>query len=83
MKVKVNLPLEKRAGSRKRVILIIKCKDVREKDANRKANIRKKKNVPTTCQWCQRRANGANDVPTVPFLHIQKFGTKFSIVGAN
>jgi hypothetical protein len=36
--------------------------------------------VPTTCQ---RRANGANDVPTVPFLHVQKFGTKFSIVGAN
>jgi len=48
-----------------------------------KAFIKKKKNVPTTCQWCQRRANGANDVPTVPFLHVQKFGTKFSIVGAN
>jgi hypothetical protein len=24
-----------------------------------KAFIKKKKNVPTTCQWCQRRANGA------------------------
>jgi hypothetical protein len=32
---------------------------------------------------CQRRANGANDVLTVPFLHIQKFSTKFSIVNAN
>jgi hypothetical protein len=31
----------------------------------------------------KKRANGANDVPTVPFLHVQKFGTKFSIVGAN
>jgi glycerol-3-phosphate cytidylyltransferase-like family protein len=42
-----------------------------------------KKNVLTTCQWCQRRANGANDVPTVSFLHIQKFNTKFSIISAN
>jgi hypothetical protein len=32
---------------------------------------------------CQRPANSANDVPTVPFLHVQKFGTKFSIIGAN
>jgi hypothetical protein len=39
MKVKVNLPLKKRAGSCKSVILIVKCEDVREKDANRKANI--------------------------------------------
>jgi hypothetical protein len=37
--VKVNSPLEKRASSRKSVILIIKCKDVREKDTNRKANV--------------------------------------------
>jgi hypothetical protein len=35
----VNLPLKKRAGNCKSVILIIKYKDVREKDANRKANI--------------------------------------------
>jgi hypothetical protein len=41
-----------------------------------KVNIRKKKT-------CQRPANGANDVLTVPFLHVQKFGTKFSIVSAN
>jgi hypothetical protein len=39
MKVKVNLLLEKRAGSYKSVILIVKCEDVREKDANRKANV--------------------------------------------
>jgi len=39
--------------------------------------------VPTTCQWCQQRANGAKDVPTAPFLHVQKFGTKFSTLSAN
>jgi hypothetical protein len=39
MKVKVNLPLEKQAGSRKSVILIVKCEDIREKDANQKANV--------------------------------------------
>jgi hypothetical protein len=33
------LPLEKRANNRKCVILIVKYKDVREKDINRKANI--------------------------------------------
>jgi hypothetical protein len=32
---------------------------------------------------CQRPANGANDVPIVPFIYIQKFGTKFSTLGAN
>jgi hypothetical protein len=37
--VKVNLPLKKQASSRKSVILIIKCEDVRKKDANRKANV--------------------------------------------
>jgi hypothetical protein len=37
--VKVNLLLKKRASNRKSVILIVKCKDVREKDTNRKANI--------------------------------------------
>ena len=46
-------------------------------------NIKKNKNVPTTCQWCQRHANGANDVLTVPFMYIQKFSTKFSTLGAN
>jgi hypothetical protein len=35
----VNLLIKKEARSCKRVILIIECKDVREKDANRKANI--------------------------------------------
>jgi hypothetical protein len=35
----VNLPLKKQASSRKSVILIIKCEDVRKKDANRKANV--------------------------------------------
>ena len=33
------MPLKKRAGNCKSVILIIKCEDVREKNANRKANI--------------------------------------------
>jgi hypothetical protein len=33
------LPLKKQASNRKSVILIIKCKDVQEKDINRKANI--------------------------------------------
>jgi hypothetical protein len=37
--IKVNSLIKKRANSCKRVVLIIKCKDVREKDANRKVNI--------------------------------------------
>jgi len=32
---------------------------------------------------CQQRANSAKDMPTALFLHIQKFGIKFSILGAN
>jgi hypothetical protein len=32
---------------------------------------------------CQRPANGANNMPTVPFMYVQKFGTKFSTLGAN
>ena len=32
---------------------------------------------------CQRRANGAKDVLTAPFLHVQKFGINISTPSAN